>query len=108
MTSLTPLKSNCSKAVEQCMRNCHQLIVSIRGIQGLEKYAELAQRCRDACSDCLDACESARRDRGKMMLACAEACRIFVSECECHNAEAWRKCVVSCRMCLEEFEHVLA
>lgn len=108
MNSLTPLKSNCSKALEQCIRDCQQLVVSHKEIPGLEKCVELAQLCIGACAECLDACESARLDRGKMMLTCAEACKIFAAECEKHNSDECKKCVESCRNCLEEFEHVLA
>lgn len=108
MTSLTPLKSDCSMALEQCIKDCNLLKASIKEISGLEKCEELAQLCIIACAECLHACESARLDRGKMMVACAEACKLCVSECEKHNSEESKRCAIACRNCLEELEHVLA
>ncbi len=108
MTSLIQLKSNCSKAVEQCIADCYNLIESTKDLTELTKCKELAQLCIIAGTECLDACESARLDRGKMMLACAETCKRLLSECEKYKLEECRRCAVSCKTCLQEFEYVLA
>ncbi len=108
MCSLIPLKSNCSKALEQCINDIHELLVIIKDAPEFKQCSELAHSCKDACAECLDACESARLDRAKMMLTCAEVCSDFASECRKYDAKEFRNCVVSCRVCIEEFENVLA
>ncbi|MDR7127874.1 hypothetical protein J2X69_000202 [Algoriphagus sp. 4150] len=110
MTSLIPLKSDCSEALGQCIKECQYLIASIKDkeIAGLEKCEELAQLCIEACAECIDACESARLDRGKMMLACVEACKNCASECEKHDLVECDRCAGACNECLEELGHVLA
>ncbi|MCE7055257.1 hypothetical protein LZF95_11275 [Algoriphagus sp. AGSA1] len=102
------MKSNCSQALEQCINDIHELLVFIKVAPEFEQCSKLAHRCKDACVECLDACESARLDRGKMMLACVEVCGDFAAECRKYEAREFRNCAASCRACIEEFENVLA
>lgn len=108
MTGLTQLKSNCSKALEECIKDCGILIETHKNTLGMEMCIELCRRCIDASADCIDACESAKIDRGMMMHTCAEACRACAQECEKHNLEECKICAVSCRLCLEEFHNLMA
>ena len=74
----------------------------------MEKCLEVTELCIGACADCLDACESIRFDRGKMMFICAEACKACAAQCEKHNSPESIKCAESCIKCLVELEHLMA
>ncbi len=108
MSSSTPIKSDCCNALEQCIKDCFQLVASIKDVSGMEKTIELVEICIGACADCLDACESVRLDRGRLMFTCVEACKICAVECEKHNSPESIKCMVSCRRCVEELSHQMA
>lgn len=74
----------------------------------MEECVRLCKVCISAASECLDACESARLDRGVMMHACAEACKACIAECSKHDLSEYRHCVESCEECLEELSHRMA
>lgn len=90
MNRLTQLKNNCTRAIERCIQNCEAVVQN-------HKY-----------SPCLDACESARLDRGVMMYSCAEACKMCIAECSKHDLVECRNCVEACKDCLEELSHRMA
>lgn len=108
MPGSASIKSDCCNALEQCIKDCFQLVAKIKDVPGMEKTIELTEICIGACADCLDACESVRLDRGRMMITCAEACKICALECEKHNSPESIRCAESCRKCVEELSHLLA
>ncbi|SFT84442.1 hypothetical protein SAMN04489724_2267 [Algoriphagus locisalis] len=108
MTSLTPLKSDLCNALEQCIKDVQLLISTIKHGSDMKEFIAVAEHCLEACMACLDACESGRFDRGIMMADSAEACALCADQCESLDLPESRKCLASCKICLEELFHLLA
>lgn len=108
MLSLTQLKSDCCNALEQCIRDCQKMVNQFKDVRGMEKCVELGQICIGACAECLDACESAKLNRGKQMFICLEVCKECANECEKFQSEECVNCAASCRNCIVELSHAMA
>ena len=108
MTSLTPLKSDYIRVLEQCIADCQKFVKNHKYTRGMEKCIDVCQLCIGACVECLAACEAGRPDRGKMMHICMDACQKCLDECEKHNNEDCQRCAHSCKNCIEEFKYIIA
>ncbi|SMP25370.1 hypothetical protein SAMN06265367_104156 [Algoriphagus winogradskyi] len=108
MTRFIQLKSNCTLALERCIRNCHQLVSEHRNSPGMEKCIEKAKECIDICVECLDACESAKLDRGRVMNQTYQTCEICLNEFKQHELVEFQECANACLICMEELEYILA
>ncbi|REG88318.1 hypothetical protein C8N25_11096 [Algoriphagus antarcticus] len=108
LNNLISLKSDCNYALERSIKELHTLIESQKNLTGLEKCIVFCKPCMDPFADCLEACESAQLDRGKMTHACADDCAECAAECEKHSTENCQNCAASCNKCIEELKHVMA
>lgn len=108
MNRLTPLKNDCTKALERCIKNCEAVVLIYKYSLQMEECVRLCKVCIAAASECLDACESARLDRGIMMHACSEASKSCAAECSKFDLSECQNCAESCEECIEELSHRMA
>ncbi|WP_343851305.1 hypothetical protein [Algoriphagus jejuensis] len=101
------LHCNYSIALQRCISDC-SLLIEAHKDQEKKLCVELAEKCREACADCLDAYESVRIDRGRFMIVCSEACTDLLNECRKHQDQYCLRCVSSCSECIEEFANWIA
>ncbi len=108
MSRLIQIKSNCTVALERCIRTCQNLISAYKYTSGMGDCIKQATICMEACVECLDACESAQFDRGINMCKCYEVCKASFREFQKYDMEECQGCVEACLLCIEELDNMIA
>lgn len=108
MTSLISLKSDCIQAMENCIRNCRELVEAHKENEEMGACLRLCELCIHACQDCIAACESVQSDRGQFMQLCVDICNACLANFENYVQVEFKKSALACKGCIEEFGHIMA
>src|SRR5690606_25957282 len=107
--TLTLMKCNLTMALLWCVRDCSDWIERSSSDEDSANISSKAMECITTCLECLEAFESSKTAvRGLLTKAVSHACGSFLMECEFCENPSIRKCMDSCRRCIEECDNLLA
>jgi len=106
--TVTLMKSNYLKALEQCAVACSELIESNNKSEFQHICIQRAIACKDACIVCIDACESTEHStRGQLMEKSKMACKAFLESCDTIQDPKCQKVSEWCKVCIEECDNFM-
>lgn len=82
MATLTSLKSDYIKALENCIKNCQQVIDKNKDKEEMRPCVSLCELCIDGCIDCIAAFKSVHANRAQFIQVCMEIGKACIANFE--------------------------